>query len=311
MSLLRPQHYLPTGLYWDIAVTLLHASRRLGYLPRLRTPRSLNEYILSQKLHFKSDMKLARTVTDKIMFKEWLVQHGFADLVVPTAAILRDTEEARAWSATGRFVVKPTHSSGKALLLAEHKHHRLSEAQLVMLAGWLKEDYYLHSREINYRLLERAIIIEEMVCDRAGRIPNDYKLFCAAGEPFIIQVDYDRFSRPSRQLYDCSWNLLPYSQNIQKFPRDPQPRQRPTLLHTMLQRARDLSASFYFCRVDFYLVGEDSLKAGEITFFPGNGASRFTPSDGDFHAGLLVAKALAEGEIRHAQSGRPPATEIT
>lgn len=263
----------------------------------------MNEYILSQKLHFKSDMQLARTVTDKIMFKEWLVQHGFADLVVPTAAVLRDTEEARAWSATGRFVVKPTHSSGKTLLLAEHKHHRFSEAQLVMLDGWLKEDYYLHSREINYRLLERAIVIEEMVCDDAGHVPSDYKLFCAAGEPFMIQVDYNRFSGSSRQLYDCSWNLLPYSQNIRKFPRDPQPRQRPTLLHTMLQRARDLSAPFYFCRVDFYLVADNSLKAGEITFFPGNGASRFTPRNGDFQAGRLVAEALAAAELRQAQGG--------
>jgi hypothetical protein len=275
----------------DIIISLGAAWGRLGYFPNIWHPRTFNEFVLQRKLFFQQNIVLARRVTDKHLFKDWLRWVGFPDLVVPTQAIFTDIEQARRFRFTSDCAVKPTHSSGHIIIVRDRINKKFTEDELGEMAAWMREDYYLRSREINYRGLDPALIVEDLVLDHTGQIPPDIKIFCSVGQPFMIQVDYDRYGRPSRQLYDAAWHLLPYSQNVQRFPRRDDPQPRPSYLAHALHVAAALAAPFSFCRVDLYAGHDRIMRAGEITFCPGNGLSPFTPPYGDLHAGSLLNAA--------------------
>jgi len=55
-----------------------------------------------------------------------------------------------------------------------------------------------------------------------------------------------------------------------------------------------LSSGFTLCRVDLYFIGTSDIKAGEITFFPGNCAERFDPCSGDFELGKMISDLLSK-----------------
>ena len=110
----------------------------------------------------------------------------------------------------------------------------------------------------------------------------DYKFHCFHGKPFMVQVDLDRFTNHTRQLYSREWKLLDF---VQKFPRNPDPVDKPECLTEALYIAQNLSSDFDFCRVDLYLLPNRVIKAGEITFFPEGGTGRFSPKRADFLVG--------------------------
>ena len=79
---------LPTGAPFDNPLNYISAWNKLEYRPNLVEPRSLNELILVSKRQFRGDMSLARRVTDKVEFKDWLREIPTReDLVVPTVGV--------------------------------------------------------------------------------------------------------------------------------------------------------------------------------------------------------------------------------
>jgi hypothetical protein len=286
---MKPQMYLPIGSRWDAALSILNARKRLGYWPNHKQPRTFNEHLLSEKISFSGDLRLARRLTDKIDAKQWLIEKGFESIVIPTLATASSADELRKTKLPRRCVVKPAHGSGSLLILNEERERHLSESELRKVRSWIKEDYYRRSREPNYKNLERRIIVEELLLDDSGRPPRDYKFMCARGEPFMIQVDIGRFENHSRQLYSPEWKLLPF---CQAYPRKDTAEPRPEQLEEATRIARTLSRHFKLCRVDFYFLGRSDIRIGEITFFPGNCAEQFQPQSGDLEAGRLIDTIL-------------------
>ena len=193
-------------------------------------------------------------------------------------------------------VIKPTHSSGDLLILKGNSQRSLTESELLKIDGWLKEDYYRRGREPNYANLRRRVIIEELLLDETGQPPKDYKIECAAGVPFMIQVDIDRFTDHARQLYTTNWELLSY---CTVYPRHPIPEPYPPQLKEALNIAHRLSTPFRLCRVDLYFLGDTEIRIGEITFYPANCAEVFEPRSGDIEAGQLISNILQSLEINN------------
>jgi len=100
------------------------------------------------------------------------------------------------------------------------------------------------------------------------------------GECQLIQVDYDRFTKHSRTLYDTDWNVLDASYKYIKGPKT----KRPSSLERMLQIARELAKEFDFVRVDLFEVN-GQIYFGELTHYPESGRGRFTPKSLDFELG--------------------------
>ena len=282
---------LPTGETIDDMLNFIHAWVRLGYVPHISSPRSLNEHILSNKRHFRDDLNLAKRLTDKRLFKEWMQEKGYGDQVIPTLGLYNSVDEVRHLVFDKNTILKPTHLSGVAIPIRESR--RLSDHELSKAKKALRTDYYRRSREKNYEGVDRRLICEPLLLDSSGNIPMDYKFFMCRGQPFMIQVDLDRFTNHTRQLYSTDWELL----NIGlEYPRNTAQISKPDNLGTALDIASAIARDFSICRVDLYLLPNNVIKAGEITFFPEGGGGRFSPSSADFEIGAKVKEILRVDE---------------
>ena len=280
---------LPTGAPVDNLLNYIHAWNKLEYRPSLMEPRSLNELFLASKRRFSGDMNLARRVTDKVEFKEWLRETpAWKDLVVPTVAVYGSVDEVRDLVFPHDTILKPTHLSGPAILFEEDR--TLDARALAMVGRWLRKDHYRRSREPNYKGLRKRLICEPLLRDKAGNVPMDFKFFMVEGRPLMVQVDFDRFGNHTRQYYTPDWRLLDFAH---VYPRNPDPLDRPVQLSVGLDTASALAKDFPLCRVDLYLLREGTIKAGEITFFPHGAAMPFSPASADFELGRM-ARELSE-----------------
>ena len=278
---------LPTGELTDDLLNYIHGWAKLGYLPHVSSPRSFNEHILSSKWRFRGDIELARRVTDKYFFKEWLAEKGFDDLIIPTVGLYNNVEEVRNIIFEENTILKPTHLSG--WVLPFHESRKLRVDEISKLKKWLRTDYYRKSREKTYKGVRKRLICEQLLLNSRNKIPMDYKFFMFLGQPLMIQVNINRFANHTEQLYSTDWELL---EARLTFPRNPVPIDRPATLDTALELASALSSDFSICRVDLYLLPDDVIKAGEITFFPGGGGSKFTPKSADFSLGERMKRIL-------------------
>ena len=280
---------LPTGSFWDNSLSFISAWNRLGYMPRIDSPRSFNEHILREKKYFGKNLELACKIVDKLYLKCWLARLGHEDLAVPTCGVYDDTRTLTGLMLDGGTILKPTHLSGPIIPIYSSRH--LTPSELKMVGRWVRTDYYRRSREITYSTLHKRILHEKLMLDDDGDIPMDYKFFCFHGQPFLIQVDLGRFAKHTRQLYSPTWELHDFGL---KFPRNSDPVSVPRQLERALTIASDLSSHFSFCRVDFYFLGEDEIRVGEFTFFPESGGGRFTPRDADFQLGAQMRNMVKE-----------------
>lgn len=276
------QYYVPKTPFFDNILSFGHATRRLGYIPNILQPKTFSEHLLKLKLNFQGSER-NKKVTDKESFKKHLSDKGKGSLVIPTIMITKDVNELRNITLNGPVIVKPTHSSGKYRIFRE-SIISFTDTDLKAFDDWLREDYYVRSRERNYRYLTPKLIIEPLLQTDVGALPRDYKVFCVNGAPKAIQVDIDRETDHKRAIFDTHWNKLSYSMYYDRFEDD---LICPEQLERMLEIAKDLSSEFEFVRLDFYLLS-DSIKLGEFTFFPGNCAERFHPISGDREFGKLL-----------------------
>ncbi|NJN00952.1 MAG: hypothetical protein HC793_05300, partial [Aquincola sp.] len=58
--------------------------------------------------------------------------------------------------------------------------------------------------------------------------------------------------------------------------------------------ARRLGGAVPLCRVDLYFVPDGGIRAGEITFFPGNCSSPFKPGSADMAMGREITRLMSE-----------------
>ncbi len=130
--------------------------------------------------------------------------------------------------------------------------------------------------------MKPRIIAEKYMVDESGTELKDYKIFCFSGVPKIIQVDYDRFVKHKRNLYDTEWNRLPFTL---KFPTDwNREFNKPKNLDKMLEIAAKLSVGYPHLRVDLYNIN-GNIYFGELTFFHGSGHEKFTPDEWNLKLG--------------------------
>jgi TupA-like ATPgrasp len=285
------QLFIPTGIIFDFILSLIHTTRRLKYIPNFIFPRTLNEYFFREKIIFTSNLDLAQTITDKSKLKTWLDKIGLTDLTPNTYLVTSNIDYLKGYLLPSKCIIKPTHSSGKLLIINEGTSRYLSQEELLKIDSWLKEDYYRRGREPNYRNIEPRIMIEELlVCKSNDLTPDDYKIFCIKGIPYLIQLDTKRFTDHSRQLYSPDWELLPYSY---QYRRDPTPKPIPPNLSIALNIARKISRHFHICRVDMYLLDSNKIKVGEVTFFPENCGGKFKNYGEDLEAGNLIRNIVA------------------
>lgn len=264
--------------------------RVFGRQPDLESPKTFNEKILWLNLN---DRRPVKTVcADKYAVRDWVSERIGDQYLIPLVGVFEDARDIDLDSLPDGFAVKATHGSGWNLIVHDKKQLDWT-AETHRLNDWLASSYYPYLREWQYRDIRPRLVIEELMLDEHGRIPSDYKLLCLTGaeaQTIIVEVDLDRHTRHSRNMYDLDWNRLPFRLT---YPASDEHVPRPDRLDEMVEVARSLSRGFPFVRVDLYSTAE-GLRFGELTLTPDGGGGRFEPPEWDRRLGDLIELPTAD-----------------
>jgi hypothetical protein len=154
-------------------------------------------------------------------------------------------------------ILKLTHGSGNILILHDSMNFTEIMAKL---------------QEWKLQFSRAQIYIEESITDyytkEAG---NAYtiQVKCIHGSPFAIDVKYKNMYKS----YDLEWRELPLFINMKLS----YPVEKPPVLDTILQYAKQLSQSFEFIRVDFFVDTDLKIYFNEFDFSPNGGYIFYTP----------------------------------
>lgn len=282
------RRYLPKNLWGDRVYARRTFRKRLGRDPEF-PPVRFNDHLFAWRTSAACYDPLIQFVTDKEYAKLYIAATVGREYVIETYRMLRGKDELNGLRLE-RFpcILKPTHSSGQVLVCLDDS----TPWDRVGLMKWFDFDLYKSKREPNYRSLVPKIIVEEFFSEDGRTIPDDYKVFCIRGVPKFVQVDGDRHSGHTRNLYDLSWKRIPAAYVYPNRERDDP---KPALLDEMLNAARKLSAAFPFVRVDFYAT-ESEIRVGELTFFPEGASGKLEPEEAEYTLGAFFSNS--DGELQ-------------
>ena len=250
----------------------------LGYWPRIRTPRSLNEKIMHRMLF--TDNEFYSKIADKWEVREYVDEKIGDHILTDVPHVTDDPETIPFDDLPQKFVIKPTHSCGNVIIV-EDKDKRDFNGIKDTCQTWLNTKYGDNTNEYWYQDIKPQILIEEYIESGERKAPLDYKFFVFHGEVKFIQIDFGRFSEHKMTLYSPKWEMLDFKKD---YPRGPD-LEKPSDLEQMREMAETLGEDFEFARVDLYNPNEGEIRFGEITLSPGAGHSGFDPTQADFEVG--------------------------
>lgn len=260
--------YFISDAFYVKVMYFLHFKKRLP----LEKPETFSEKIQYIKLNIW-DQKHADLV-DKVKVRKFIKEKIWEEILTQLYWVWDTPDEIPYNTLPEKFVIKCNHGSWYNIIVKDKSKIDIQKISK-KLSSWLDEDYSVLKKELQYKYVERKILIEEFLSDDEVGDPMDYKIFCFSGEPNMIQLDVDRFVKHTRNLYDIKWNLLPF---WLKFSQSTQSIQPPKNLELMIKYANILSQDFSFARVDFYEVNW-KIYFWEITFSPWNGFEKFFPNN--------------------------------
>lgn len=250
----------------------LRLAHRLYYhrWPHYDAPRTLQEHIQAYVLRNRDPALVM--LADKLAVRGYIDSVLGAGYTVPLIGAWEQAADVPLALLPYPLVLKPSHMSGRVLLLASHQA-ALESKRRARLASWLRRDHSRINREWFYARIPRRILAEPLLRSPDGGAPPDVKAYVIGGCVRYFQVDRGRFERATRNLYDVGWQLLPVRTSLPRHASEPRPQQLPQLI----ELAERVAARFEFLRVDFYLL-DGKILIGELTSSPGGGFGRFYPA---------------------------------
>lgn len=255
--------------------------KKTGLSLNIANPTTFREKIQWLKLYHRDP--LMTTCADKVEVKNFIKENIGEDYAIQSLAIFEKDERIDLSPYSPPMILKATHGSGWnyfATKLDEQEKEHIQE----YFRKWLRKNYYLYSREWAYKGVRPRVLCEPLLTDSEGSIPNDYKVFCFNGHAQLIQVDHDRFSEHKRAFFDREWHrknfTIGYPISHKEIP-------KPDNLNIVLDVSEKVAQSFPFVRVDF-LLSDNLLKINELTFYPGNGMSKYSDLKWDSWMGSLL-----------------------
>ncbi|MBQ3504697.1 MAG: glycosyl transferase [Oscillospiraceae bacterium] len=258
--------YVPDRLWVEFKY-FTHFGRRCN----LKTPKTFNEKLQWLKLYYHK--KSHTRMVDKYEMKSYIEERIGKQYTIPLLGVWDQVDDINFDVLPDQFVLKTTHDCA-GIVICTDKSLLNIESVKDTLRRAMKNNYYVRYREWPYKNVVPRIIAEQYMVDESGTQLKDYKVFCFNGEPYCVQVDFDRFFGHKKNLYSLNWRLLDFSFN---YPAHPEIEiAKPGALDQMLEIAKELSAGEPFVRIDFYSV-DGKPYVGEITFFPASGYGKFVP----------------------------------
>lgn len=244
----------------------------------LHPPINFNDKVWWLKLNNRNP--LLTKCSDKYFVREYVTECGLEHLLNKLYGVYKHPKDIDFKSFDNEVFLKCNHGSGSNIIFNPNKPFDY-KSFVRIFAFQLKHNYYLNSREWNYKNIEPKIIAEEVLRDKNGNLPNDYKFLCFNGEPKLMFYDTNicmengkKAASGQRNVYDMDFNFL----NI-KINRDISTQKnfvKPDNFEEMKQYAAILSQRFPHARVDFYNF-DKKVYFGEITFYNHGGVNTIRP----------------------------------
>lgn len=252
----------------------------------LSNPQTLNEKILWLKLNDHSP--LHTLCADKYTVRQYLTNKFGEEYLIP---LLFVTDNIKRLSIDvipdEPCIIKASHSQGDMLIVKNKKSIDFKRLKYDA-SNWLIRNLYYETQEWQYKNCKPRIIIEKLLQDKEGHIPNDYKLHFINGKLEFVYCSVGRETVNKRNIYDADWNPLYFSW-VEPFKDAGTIRGEeipaPPTFNEMKRIGGEIAKDFpHYVRVDFYDV-EGKLYFGEITFHHGSGFDVFTPEHYDLEYG--------------------------
>ena len=262
--------------------------RLQGYELNLEQPKSLNEKLQWLKIY---DRRPIYTVfADKYAVRDYVKDNIDEEILIPLLYSTKNYKDIVPENLPNEpFILKANHDSGSFLIVRD-KSKVDWERLRTDCRWWLSKNYYWIDREWQYKDIEPKIIIEKLLLDKNGKIPNDYKIHCINGEVEFIYVSVDREGVNKRNIYDKNWNPLPFT-FANKYKDASKLRGSeilpPPSFERMIAISKEVAKLFAYVRVDFYDV-DGKLYFGEITQCHGGGFDQMRPIEWDYKYGEML-----------------------
>jgi hypothetical protein len=263
---------------------------RLRYLESRRSWATRRPETFAQKLTWKlaKDRRpLLTTFADKVAVRDYVADAVGPEVLTELYAVVSDPRSLDPARLPAEFVVKPNHASGLVWIVSDRvppvdelsgssgppspglvrtTRAALDWDQLVSSCDrWLATDYSDVAQEWAYRHIPRRILVEELLADRDGSVPRDYKFLVFHGRVRLIEVHTNRFDGHRVDLRLPDWEVVDATLPC---PAAEQPPPRPEILEKMVHIAETLGQETDFVRVDLYDV-DGRIVFGELTSSPG------------------------------------------
>jgi hypothetical protein len=253
-----------------------HCSSRLPYQINLDNPQTFCEKIQWTKLYGITPLR--RKVTDKLQARDYIASRIGSEYL-PDMYWSGDNVDDILWnSLPSQFVVKPTHSSHQYMIVTDKNKIDFEKAKETF-QEWLDHDYYTQWHEINYKDLQRRLMIEEYLNDGTHHVPIDYKLYVFNGVVKFGLVVMNR-GKSNYSRFFVNENFEKQNLRVGKPPMTYGTVFKPNTWEQMKDIAVLLGGDFDFMRVDLYSIN-NRIYVGELTNTPDNGSRAFDPPEYD------------------------------
>lgn len=250
-----------------------------GYVPDLKHPKTMNEYICATKI---SDEKLDYwKYTDKYEVRKYVAETVGEQYLNQVVGIFDSFDSIDFDKLPDAFAMKATHGSSYNVIVPDKSKLDVAAAKK-KFDQWLKENFYYKDREKNYKNIPPRIMCDAFLSPKDGQL-EEYKLFCFRGKVGFIQHNKQIGGKRYDNIFDPNWQLMPVKYGYDGFPDDAAPENAAELVSL----AEKLAAPFSFVRVDLYNV-DGRIVFSELTFHSGGGLIPFQPKEYDREFGKLL-----------------------
>ncbi len=240
--------------------------KKFGRMPDLKNPQTLNEKLLKLKLERFGTDKLVRQCADKYRVRQYVESCGCGDSLNQLIAVYDSVDEIDWDALPAKFVMKWNFGCGFNLICRDKSALDIPAAK-EQLRRWQREPFWAYYSELQYKNVEKKLIVEEFIGSADGELPEDYKFYCFDGHAYCVMVCTGRQEGwPHFYFFDRDFKLLRINRDSQNAP-EGFAMTKPAFIDEAFAVADRLSRGFAFVRVDLYICSQ-GVRFGELTFTP-------------------------------------------
>jgi hypothetical protein len=252
---------------------------KLGKDPDFKNPKTFNEKLQWLKMHYRRpDYTM---MADKYAVRPYIAEKIGEEYLVPLLGVWDDPDDIDFDKLPDQFVLKCNHNSGLGMCICKDKSKLDVEKARKNIKKGFNEDYFVATREWQYKDIPRKIIAEKYLKDSQQNEETgiiNYKINCFNGEPKYIYVsrNSDGKKNDCLSLLTPDWKDAPFTHKRYK-PFDVLP-PKPVNYDKMLEFSKILSEGIPCVRVDFYEI-DSKLYFSELTFTIAGGFTQYDPPE--------------------------------